>query len=356
MSKVSLYPGPLHQMGQTLTKGKIKNKRKPKFDSKEEYFIKNGGILLEKQVALSRGHHKGDGQLKIFSSKDIEKATNNHNPDHFSATDGHYIFYRATIDDRDVAIKAPSEPEPKPELMDHSLTAASTVMVMNHANIIKLYGCCLETFIPIVVYEFPPCANLFDHFHSNVASNQRGITWIDRLRVATGTAYALSYMHTALPKPVVHRNVKSLSVFFDDSFRAILANFGYSVSITPGENTKGWPVKGTPGYLDPEYVETREVTDKCDVYSFGVLLLELLTRRPPCVMAENGIDLVSMFISMVEKNLMMEIIDSEVLLQASRDDIQRVAQLALKCVAKEGVRRPTMVEVVRELWLMQDQH
>ncbi|XP_021771864.1 wall-associated receptor kinase-like 22 [Chenopodium quinoa] len=343
-------------MGQTLTKGKIKSKRKPKFDSKEEYFIKNGGILLEKQFALSQGHHKGVGQLKIFSSKDIEKATNNYNPNYLSGTDGNkYILYRATIDDRAVAIKAPFEPEPKPELRDLSLTAASTVMVMNHDNMIKLYGCCLETFVPILVYEFPPCANLFDHLHTNIASNKRVITWIDHLRVATGTAYALSYMHTALPKPVVHRNVKSLSIFFDDSFRAILTNFGYSVSITPGENTKGWPVKGTPGYLDPEYVETREVTDKCDVYSFGVLLLELLTRRPPCVMAENGIDLVSVFVSMVEKNCMMEIIDSEVLVQASRDDIQRVAQLVLKCVAKEGVQRPTMVEVVRELWLMQDQ-
>ncbi|XP_056683393.1 wall-associated receptor kinase-like 17 [Spinacia oleracea] len=337
-------------MGQAQTKrNKNKNKKNPKFDSLEEYFIKNGGILLEKQIALSQGQHKGAGQLKIFSSKDITKATNNYDPDLIVGRNSHHTVYKTTIEDRMVAIQAPSKRESNPELIDLTLTEACTVMVMNHDNMVKLYGCCLETFVPIPVYEFLN-TDLFHHLHGDTASS-KCIKWADRLRVATDTAYALSYMHNALAKPVVHRDVNSSSVLLDFSCNAKLANFAYSVSITPGEKPQRWPIEGTPGYIDPEYVETHEVTDKCDVYSFGVLLLELLTRRSPCLMmARGGTDLVGLVVSMVERNCLIEMVDSEVLEQASLDEIEQVAKLAMICVAKKGVERPTMVEVVTRLW------
>ncbi|XP_056699527.1 wall-associated receptor kinase-like 22 [Spinacia oleracea] len=242
-------------------------------------------------------------------------------------------IYKETLEGRIVAIKTPRqlEPEPDIELIDHFLTEASTSLVMNHDNMVKLYGCCLETFIPILVYEFLSIGGLFQCLHDDVASS-KCIKWGDRLRVATDIAYALSYMHNALLKPVVHRDVRSLSVLLDDSLRGKLANFGYSMSITPGETPQRFPVEGTPGYIDPD-VETQEVTDKCDVYSFGVFVLELLTKRQPLEMARCGADLVDVFVSAVERNCMMGMIDNEVLEQASRDEIQRVAQLALLCVA-----------------------
>ncbi|XP_074265904.1 putative receptor-like protein kinase At2g42960 [Silene latifolia] len=109
-------------------------------------------------------------------------------------------------------------------------------------------------------------ASFFKHLHSS----GNPIRWSDRLRVATGTAYALSYMHNALSRPVVHRDVQSFSILLDQSFRAKLSNFGYSVTLTPGETTEIGPALGSPGYIDPEYVNTKQVTEKCDVYSFGV--------------------------------------------------------------------------------------
>ncbi|KNA06177.1 hypothetical protein SOVF_183460, partial [Spinacia oleracea] len=341
------------QMGQAQTKrSKNKNNRNLKFDSMEEYFIRNGGILLEKQIALSQGQHKGAGQLKIFSRNDIEKATNNYDPDLIVGRSAHHTVYKTTIEDRVLAVQAPSKRESNPLLIDLTLTEACTVMVMNHDNMVKLYGCCLETFVPIPVYEFLSNADLFHHLHGDIASSKR-IKWADRLRAATDTAYALSYMHNALAKPVVHRGVNSSSVLLDFSCNAKLTNFGYSVSITPGEKPQRWPIEGTPGYIDPEYVETQEVTDKCDVYSFGVLLFELLTRRQPILMARDGTDLVDVFVSAVRKNCVMEIIDSEVLEEENRDGIQRVARLALSCVAKKGAERPTMIDVVGELWNIQ---
>ncbi|KAL2941535.1 Wall-associated receptor kinase-like 8 [Bienertia sinuspersici] len=338
-------------MGQAQTKyyKKIKNVKRSKFESKEEFFVKNGGILLEKQIALSQGQHKGTGQLKVYSSKDIENATDYYNPDLITGRVAHATVYKATLEGRIVAVKVASQLEPNPELIDLFLTEASTIMVMNHDNMVKLYGVCLETFIPMLVYEFFPNKDLFEFLHGDIGSCKR-LNWDDCLRVASDVGYALCYMHNALSKPVVHRGLNSSSVLLDCSYGAKLVDFEHAVSINPMEKHQQWPVEGIPGYIDPEYIETQEVTDKCDVYSFGVFMLELLTRKQPCMMARCGTDLVDVFLSAVEKDCIMEIIDNEVLEQAGRDEIQSFARLALACVAKIGVERPTMIDVVSVLW------
>lgn len=340
-------------MGQTLTKNnrRIKNRRKPKFDSKEEYYIKNGGILLEKQISLSQGQRLVAGELKIFSYQDIEKATNFFDHDLILASSDLRTVYKGTLEDRMIAVKAPPLVEPHPNLIDHHLTEASMSMVMNHDNVVNLYGCCLETSIPVLVHEFFPNGSLFDQLYVHC----KPLQWADRLRVATGTAYALSYMHNALSKPVVHRHVSSQIILLDDNFHAKLTNFGFSVSVTPDETPQKFPIEGILGYIDPEYMKTQEVTDKCDVYSLGVLVLELLTRRQPYLMAIEGTDLVDAFMSAVERNCMMKMIDSEVLEQATREEIQQVAELAAICVAEKGIERPTMIEVVIHLRNIQSQ-
>lgn len=325
-----------------------KNKIKLKFECKEAYFIQNGGILLEKRIALSQGRDVGSGQLKIFSYKDIEKATNNFHPDLLVGCSIHRNVYRATYDDHTVVVGVPLQQEPNPTMTDRNLTEASIAMVMTHDNMLKLYGCCLENCIPLLVYEFLPNGSLFQHLHGDLASSNR-MNWAGRLRVATDTAYALSYMHNALRKPLVHRGVNSVGVLLDYSFHAKLGNFGYAVSITPGDRSERWSVQGAPGYIDPEYIQTGLVTDKCDVYSFGVLMLELLTGKNPIRMLRGGRDLVDVFVSAMEKNCAMKMIESEILEQASTDQIQQVAQIALTCVAKKGAERPTMIAVVKQL-------
>ncbi|XP_056683079.1 wall-associated receptor kinase-like 10 [Spinacia oleracea] len=201
--KRNLEPERKLQMGQTLTK----NKRKPKFESREEYFIKNGGILLEKKFALSRGQHMVAGQLKIFSNEVIEKATNYYDTDLILGSSNLRTVYKGTLEGRFVAVKAPQLLDPHPGLLHHHLTEASMSMVMNHENVVKLYGCCLETSIPTLVHEYFPNGSLFEHLHMDTASSKH-MQWADRLRVATETGYALSYMHTALSNPVVRHPQK----------------------------------------------------------------------------------------------------------------------------------------------------
>ncbi|KAK9735799.1 hypothetical protein RND81_04G228800 [Saponaria officinalis] len=342
-------------MGQILTKNKNKHKKIEKFESKEEYFIKNGGILLEKQMTLSKGQNM-TCHVKIVSQEEIKHATDSYDPQLIVARPREANVYLGTLDDRVVAVKAPKQLDLNPELVDLFLTEVSISTVIRHENMNKILGCCLETYIPMIVYDNEKKGkNLHEILHGEMPL-EKPFKWIGRLRGATDVAYALSYMHNALSKPLVHRDVKSFGVLIDSSFHAILVNVAYSVLINPGKKEQRWPVYGTPGYIDPEYIETRELTDKCDVYSFGVLVLELLTGLDPFEMAKSGINLVGEFVSKVERNGgIKEMIDVNVVEEEGHmEEIQRFAQLALQCVAKKGDERPTMIAVVEELWRIQE--
>ncbi|XP_074318849.1 wall-associated receptor kinase-like 1 [Silene latifolia] len=354
-----LLPKLYFLIGQTKLNWKNR-KVAQKFESKEEYFIENGGILLEKQMALSQGRNIEAGMLKILSKSEIEKATNNYDPDQIIGSFHGGTIYKGIFDDKVVAIRTPSKFDSNPELVNLFLTDVSIGMVICHNNMVKIYGCCLETCVPMMVYEFCPNNDLYRYLHGDMELRNL-LKWRDRLRVATDTAYALSYMHNALSKPVVHRDVMSFGILLDSLYHAKLANFGHSVVITPGKKDQRWPVHGTPGYIDPEYIETeevtkkKEVTEKCDVYSFGVLMLELLTSRDPVEMARCGNDLVDDFVSEMKRNGFKATIDMSLIEKGNIDGLQWFTRLALKCVARKGEERPSMIDVVEELWLMQDQ-
>ena len=137
----------------------------------------------------------------------------------------------------------------------------------------------------LLVLEFIRNGTLSNHLHGQRNKIPCRISWLDRVRIATETSYALCYMHYGRLRPIVHLDVKSSNIFLDEFLTAKLSNFGFAVSIAPGEDFfqgssvplgedffQGSSVRGTYGYVDPEYQATLQVTDKCDVYSFGVEL------------------------------------------------------------------------------------
>ncbi|KAL6137236.1 hypothetical protein ACLB2K_062528 [Fragaria x ananassa] len=225
---------------------------------------------------------------------------------------------------------------------------------INHRNVVKLLGCCLESEVPLLVYEFLPNGTLSQYIHSR--DEDFPLTWEMRLRVGVEVAGALSYLHSSASMPIYHRDIKSSNILLDEKHRAKVADFGTSRSVSIDKTHLTMThVNGTFGYLDPEYFQSSQFTDKSDVYSFGVVLAELLTGRKPVSVArsqegrQDGRSLATHFIVSMEENRLFDILDDEVMKGAKKEEILAVANLAKRCLNMKGKKRPTMKEIAVEL-------
>ena len=221
---------------------------------------------------------------------------------------------------------------------------------INHRNVVKLLGWCLETEVPLLVYEFIPNGTLFQYIHEE---NEEFllITWDMRLRIATEVARALSYLHSAASLPIYHRDVKSSNILIDDKYRAKIADFGTSRSVAIDQTHVTTLVYGTFGYLDPEYFQTSQFTEKSDVYSFGVVLVELLTGEKLASLARSLEDrnLSTYFIHSIKENRLFDILDTQVRKDGNIHEVMAIANLAKRCLHLNRKKRPTMTEIVMEL-------
>lgn len=221
---------------------------------------------------------------------------------------------------------------------------------LNHKNVVKLLGCCLETEVPLLVYEYVAHGTLSQYIHTS--ARMSWLSWENRLRIACEAAGALAYLHSSVSKPVIHRDVKSANILLDKNYVAKISDFGASRLIPLDEiQVETRNVIGTLGYLDPEYFRTGILTMKSDVYSFGVLLAELITGKEPLCGKRNKeeINLANYFVMSLKNNRLFQILDPRVMREGTLEQLQAVAELVKKCVNIKGEDRPTMKEVTREL-------
>ncbi|KAK3220648.1 hypothetical protein Dsin_014618 [Dipteronia sinensis] len=319
-------------------------KRRNQIMLKEKHFKQNGGLLLQQQLTTFDG---SVDTSKLFNSKELEKATDHFNIDRILGQGGQGTVYKGMLaDGRIVAVKK-SKVVDKAKLQEF-INEVVILSQINHRNVVKLLGCCLETEVPLLVYEFIQNGTLFHYLQEQ--NEDLPFTWDMRLRIAIEIAGALSYLHSAASIPIYHRDIKTSNILLDDKYRAKVADFGTSRSIPVDDTHLTTKVQGTFGYFDPEYFQSNQFTDKSDVYSFGVVLVELLTGQKPIfsTATEEGRSLASYFINSMEENKVCDILDAQVKM-GKEEEIMVMANLAIRCLNLQGKQRPSMREVAMEL-------
>ena len=319
-------------------------RKKHKIELKKKFFKKNGGLLLRQQLSVTENNTQN---IKLFISKELKKATDHFSEGRIIGKGGQGTVYKGiSSDGKIIAIKKCNNVDQ--ENLEEFINEIVILSQINHRNVVKLLGCCLETEVPLLVYEFVPNGTLSQYLHEE--NEEFPLTWNMRLRVAIEIAGALFYLHSAASSPIYHRDIKSTNILLDEKYRAKVADFGTSKSVKIDQTHVTTLICGTFGYLDPKYFQTSQFTKKSDVYSFGVVLVELLTgEKPVSSTRSQHRNLSTYFIHSVEENHLFDILDTEVKKHSNKEEVITIANLAKRCLQLDGRKRPTMIEIVMEL-------
>ncbi|KAK6119067.1 hypothetical protein DH2020_047185 [Rehmannia glutinosa] len=284
---------------------------------------------------------------KWFSFEDLRKCTNNFSESNCIGSGGYGKVYKGTVASAQVvAIKRAQQGSMQGAL--EFKTEIELLSRIHHKNVVSLVGFCYEQGEQMLVYEYISKGTLRD-----CLSGKSGfwLDWNKRLKIALDAARGLSYLHELADPPIIHRDVKSTNILLDEKLNAKVADFGLSKLL--GDTGKGYittQVKGTLGYMDPEYYMTQQLTEKSDVYSFGVVLLELMSARAPIQHGKHIVRLVQEAIADTnEPQNFDQIIDPTLQSGSKLGGLMKFIDLAMSCVRETAADRPTMGEVVREI-------
>lgn len=199
----------------------------------------------------------------------------------------------------------------------------------------------------LLVYDYLPSGNLFSLLHGNRGPGRTPLDWTTRLKITLGAARGLAYIHhQCKAQKLPHGNVKSCNVLIDKNGNACLSDFGLVLMASPSV-----VASRVIGYRAPEHIETKKISQRADVYSFGVLLLEILTGRPPAQSlsrGEEGIDLPKWVQSVVQEEWTAEVFDLELLRYKNvEEEMVAMLQIAMSCVSQFPENRPKMNQVVK---------
>nr|AAA18853.1 protein kinase [Arabidopsis thaliana] len=301
-----------------------------------------------------------NANLKNFSLSELKSATRNFRPDSVVGEGGFGCVFKGWIDESSLA---PSKPGTgiviavkrlnQEGFQGHRewLAEINYLGQLDHPNLVKLIGYCLEEEHRLLVYEFMTRGSLENHLFRRGTFYQP-LSWNTRVRMALGAARGLAFLHNAQPQ-VIYRDFKASNILLDSNYNAKLSDFGLARDGPMGDNSHvSTRVMGTQGYAAPEYLATGHLSVKSDVYSFGVVLLELLSGRRAIdknqpVVEHNLVDWARPYLT--NKRRLLRVMDPRLQGQYSLTRALKIAVLALDCISIDAKSRPTMNEIVKTM-------
>lgn len=291
--------------------------------------------------------------VKTFSLAEIERATEKFSSRRILGEGGFgRVYHGVTQDGMDVAVKLLTRDNQNGDR--EFISEVEMLSRLHHRNLVKLIGICIQERVRCLIYELVPNGSVESHLHG-ADKNEGFLDWDARLKIALGAARGLAYLHEDSNPRVIHRDFKASNVLLEEDFTPKVSDFGLAREATEGSQHISTRVMGTFGYVAPEYAMTGHLLVKSDVYSYGVVLLELLSGRKPVDMSqppgqENLVTWARPLLATREG--LEQLVDPALAGTYNFDDMAKVAAISSMCVHPEVTHRPFMGEVVQALKLI----
>ncbi|XP_042976446.1 PTI1-like tyrosine-protein kinase At3g15890 isoform X2 [Carya illinoinensis] len=305
-------------------------------------------ISTEEQPEISF-HKSRDYPWEIYSLKELLHATNNFHQDNKIGEGGFgTVYWGRTSKGVEIAVKRLKAMSAKAEM--EFAVEVEILGRVRHKNLLGLRGFYARGKERLIVYDYMPNHSLIAHLHGQLADDCL-LDWPRRMSVAIGSAEGLAYLHHEANPHIIHRDIKASNVLLDTEFEAKVADFGFAKLIPDGVSHMTTRVKGTLGYLAPEYAMWGKVSESCDVYSFGILLLEIISAKKPLEKLPGGVkrDIVQWVTPCVQKGALNHIADPRLKGKFDREQLKLAVMIALRCTDHNPDNRPSMIDVVE--WL-----
>ncbi|ESQ47124.1 hypothetical protein EUTSA_v10027636mg [Eutrema salsugineum] len=333
----------------------IMKRKKKKKKKKEEFSVNNTSKTTSSWTPLP--HHTGSTGSSLpsdlcrrFSIVEIKAATNDFEEKLVVGVGGFGTVYKGRIDGGATLVAVKRLEISSNQGAKEFETEIEMLSMLRHIHLVSLIGYCDDENEMVLVYEYMPHGTLKDHLYKRNKVFDPPLTWKRRLEICIGAARGLQYLHTGAKHMIIHRDIKTTNILLDENYVAKVSDFGLSkVGPTSASQTHvSTVVRGTFGYLDPEYCRRQVLTEKSDVYSFGVVLLEVMCCRP--VKLQNvppeEADLIRWVKSNYKKGTVDEIIDEDLTADITPISLEKFCGIAVRCVEGRGTERPSMNDVV----------
>ncbi|KAI3675656.1 hypothetical protein L1987_85248 [Smallanthus sonchifolius] len=287
-----------------------------------------------------------DAKPYTFSYGDLRDATDDFSPANKLGEGGFGPVYKGTLDDgRVIAVKQLSVASHQGKAQ--FIAEIATISAVQHRNLVKLYGCCIEGDKRLLVYEYLENKSLDQALFGDI---RLSLNWATRFDICLGIARGLAYLHEESRIRVIHRDVKASNVLLDSELNPKISDFGLAKLYDDKKTHMSTRVAGTIGYLAPEYAMRGHLTEKADVFGFGVVALEIISGRSNCdsTLEDEKIYLLEWAWNLHEANSELELVDEE-LSDFDENEVKRVMRIALLCTQTSPMQRPSMSRVVAML-------